>query len=287
MAKQVSKRVVFLWSVVAVVAVLATARADMTVRAYDAARHDRYYSGADKAFLGNGLDWSGVGRTAGGRWGTMISPSYFLTAYHYQPSGTLTFYETDSTALSHDYSIASLSRIGTTDLCLGRLATPLDPADNIAYYPILTAATLGEFLGRILYNVGQPFRVGSNEIDDFQFVSAGGSTTLSMLYDYDNNDIPGVGGDETLLAEGDSGGPSFVTVDGQLGLGGIHWFIYDDGAGHILGSGDSFVPAYASVIATAMSGESPTLMLVPEPGTWLLCLGGTGLLLRRRRRRSA
>jgi hypothetical protein len=55
--------------------------------------HDRFYTGADKAFIGAAFDWSGVGGAVStgttapstGPWATMISPSYFVSAIHYGP----------------------------------------------------------------------------------------------------------------------------------------------------------------------------------------------------------
>ena len=44
------------------------------------ARNDRFYAGADKAFIGQPYDWSGVGLSSNGSWATMISPTYFVSA---------------------------------------------------------------------------------------------------------------------------------------------------------------------------------------------------------------
>ena len=59
------------------------------------ASHDRYYSGADKAFIGAALDFSGVSSSP--PWATMISPQYFITASHLPATSqsTLTFHEGD------------------------------------------------------------------------------------------------------------------------------------------------------------------------------------------------
>lgn len=245
-----------------------------------ALRYDRF-GGGGASFLGAQYDWSGIGHSPGGQWGTMISASYFLTAYHYQPSTSLTFYEYNTLTNPHTYPIASLTRVGTTDLCLGKLATPIAPQDNITFYPLLWGTSLDDYLGTVLYNVGQPFRVGRNVVDDFGYVTISPSTTFCMVYDYDNSDLPSVGGDETYLQGGDSGGPSFGAVGGSLGLAGIHWFIYDDHG--TSGSGDSFVPAYAAAIDSLMN-EPLYLLQIPEPGTMALLLGGCLVLACRARR---
>ena len=61
-------------------------------------KHDRFYDGADRAFVAEDLGLSGVGHGHG--WATMISPQYFLSANHLHPRpGTqVTFWETNSNA---------------------------------------------------------------------------------------------------------------------------------------------------------------------------------------------
>ena len=269
-----------------VVGAAAVTRADMTIRVHVPQRHDRFYSGSDKAFLGQAYDWSGVGKSTDSRWVTMISPSYFLSAAHYTPNGNVTFYEgNDVGGPSHTYSIASGVKVGATDLWLGKLSTTLDPSHNIAYYPILMLGADSLYPGIELYNYGQQNRVGRNVIDDngIQIFTEAPSTGMSMYYDYDNNDVPSVGGDETFLIPGDSGGPSFAVWNNELALLGIHWFNgYENGEPRQ--SGDTFVPAYFNDIRAGMGSESPTA--VPEPSTMVLvAVGGLAALLRHRRRR--
>ena len=120
------------------------ARADMTIRAYDAKRHDRFYAEADKAFVGQIFDWSGVGKTSDGEWVTMVSPSYFLSAAHSRRTRVTWSRSTKGTvgSTSHVYTVAAggqqIAASGLpTDLWLGKLTTPLVPDHHINYYPIL------------------------------------------------------------------------------------------------------------------------------------------------------
>jgi hypothetical protein len=265
-----------------VVAGCGVARADMTIRDYDAARHDRFYTGSDKSFLGEAFDWSGVGK-AKGRWVTMISPSYFLSAEHYEPADNeeVVFYEGNDTSAAHVYTIDSGVQIDAgvtgTDLWLGKLTTPLDAAHNISFYPILTLANDSAYVGMEIYNYGKSNRVGRNVIERFEVHSEGGSTGNSMIFDFDDNDAIDVGGDETYLELGDSGAPSFAVWDGELALVGIHW--YNNSSASPKFSGDTFVPTYFNEIGASMSGES--LTAVPEPSTLVLwsMLGILGLAM--------
>ncbi|GAG15869.1 unnamed protein product, partial [marine sediment metagenome] len=127
-------------------------------------------------------------------------------------------------------------------------------------------------------------RLGLNNIAPGSYGSetVGGSTGEVFFFDYDPDG--GMGDDETYLAAGDSGGPSFTIVDGQPALVGIHWFTWDGGPG-IYGSGDTFVSEYVNQLNTAMAGESVT-SVIPEPATllMLLSLGITWLVWHRWRR---
>ncbi len=90
------------------------AQADLLVRGYSAGTanfYDRFNNSPQ--FIGNPFDWSGIGRSAGGRWGTMVSANYFLSAAHFAPGAgeTLTFYGTnDLNGPSQTVNIVSVSK---------------------------------------------------------------------------------------------------------------------------------------------------------------------------------
>jgi hypothetical protein len=109
------------------------------------ATHDRYYSGTDKAFIGAAFDFSGV--STGPPWATMISPQYFITAYHLPANSqsTLTFHEgNDASSGAHTYSVDTGFGFPTTyggqpsDVYLGRPTAAIPDADHIAFYPVLS-----------------------------------------------------------------------------------------------------------------------------------------------------
>lgn len=293
---------------------IAPAWGALQIQSYDDARNDRFYVGNDKDFLGQSFDFSGVGNTAGvagtGTWATMISPSFFVTAAHYHPANnaSLTFFENnDPSGPSHSYTVQSgvgMTIDGTdlglpSDLWLGKLTAPINPADNIATYSILQLPNQSDYLNLPIFVYGVPHRVGRNQItaignvDEKDVNDIPIKRTRAMVYEY--NDPPPllIGGDEAYLHGGDSGGPSFISIGGQLTLAGTHYFNSDQThtdppAVNEDFSGDSFVPYYISQLNARMLQLDPNTteqvtVVVPEPAGVLL-IGLAGLLLGRRRR---
>lgn len=261
--------------------------AAMVVNGYTPQRHDRFYSGADKAFVGQPFDWSGVGNSGGasgtGTWATLISDSFFLSATHAHPGGSVTFFPTNAATGGVTYNVTGGWQIGSSDLWLGQLNRPAGAADGLASYPIYGPQSDGEYVGDEIYNYGVPHRVGRNHIDSIGNATVSGVTGRALFFDRDTFS-GGAGIDETYLQPGDSGGPSFAAINGELALVGIHWAISEDP----MVSVDTFVPFYVSAVQTQMAATGSTqtvTLLVPEPVCGLAA--GAGLLLVRRRRRAA
>lgn len=231
-------------------------------------KHDRFYVGGDKQFIGDPYDWSGIGRVVdGGKWATMISPSYFVSANHHRPANgeVLRFYHTnDPGGAFEDRTVLSGQLIGTSgssDLWLGRLTTPV--SSSVAKYPILQLPAYADYVHKPLFVFGRwtssnvapgshaRMHVGLNRINS---VSASGDTyswTFTGLF----------GGDEARQAEGgDSGGSSFIISNGVPTVCGTHWFP----------NVSAFVPKYISLLNAAMlpGGEQVTVQttyVAPPP----------------------
>jgi hypothetical protein len=269
----------------------AAALADMYITGNvpaDPQRYSRYYAGADKAFVGEGLDFSGV--STGGPWATMISPQYFITAYHWPATGsaTLTFHEgNDWNSGAHTYNVDTGYHVTLlydgqpADVFLGRLSAPIPAADHIASYPVVKLPNLSDYTGMAIYNYGAPDAVGRNVISKVEPYIEGGENGPGMFYNYD---LPGVGPDETYLIGGDSGGPSFTVVDGKLALLGEHFSTY--GTSGLLPGGndygppksgdgswwsvDGFVPAYIDQLNSHLPADNQVTVVVPEPSALVL-----------------
>jgi hypothetical protein len=268
-------------------------------------RYSRFYEGSDKAFIGDGLDFSGV--STDGPWATMISPQYFITARHYSAtnSPSLTFYEGNTkTTGMHNYTVdTSFQFIATfggqdSDVMLGRLTAPIPAADHIAYYPVLNLPNFSDYVGMTIYNYGNPNLVGKNVISKIENYAEGSENGPGMFYNYD---VPGVGPDETYLIAGDSGSSSFAVVNGKLALLGEHFSTYGT-SGLLPGpidfgppkatdgswwSVDGFVPAYLDQLNQNLPADQKVTTVVPEPSAMLLIFAGMAVLLAASRRRKS
>lgn len=257
--------------------VMSLALADMTVVGYSSARHDRFYPGSDRAFLAEGVDFSGVGRpsNANDAWATLISPSFFVSAKHWHPAvgDTLRFYYTNNRnggyeertvigGYQPDSDLSTTSVDG--DVWIGRLSAPV--SSRVAKYALLDNVlndSLAEsnLLGQKMWEFGRnsplnpsPIReaVGRNTIS--------GVNRFSVSHGYETIGQYGtLGQDEALAIAGDSGSPAFITINNQPVLLGARW----------TGTSSSYNGSVAgqinSYISTISGGtESATFITIPQ-----------------------
>jgi hypothetical protein len=267
-----------------------TAWSALTIQNYDAAEHDRFANNA--SFIGNGFNWGGVGRTSGS-WGTLISPTFILTATHAAGSGPIRFYTSNDPNggfvqrnIVENITLTQAGSDKPSDLTLSRLDSAVTGVD---FFPILDLPSSAQYINQEIFvfglsNTGDPFtnvRVGRNNIDEilplFSHPNLNGGNSKNDVFTFDFDNPGGVGADEARVEGGDSGSSSFVIANGTPALVGIHWFQYDatDFAGGKLGSGDTFVSSFVDEInaAIAATGSLEQVLLitaVPEPSTVLL-----------------
>jgi hypothetical protein len=251
------------------------AKAALTVQGYSpatAGMYDRFLN--DPSFIGAGNNWSGVGHGINtvtnadiGSWGTMISPSYFISANHFSPSvvgaNALRFYYTNSTSGGfEDHSFTAIGAIAGSDLWLGKLNTPV--SSNVAKYPIVSVPDNASYGGLPITVVGlsspfpgnaTSFRLGTNNIDvqnsldhgaPVVQVNAEGTTGYTYTFDY----TAGAGASEALLESGDSGAPNFYKLNGNMpAVIGINWYNNESPPY----SGSTAVPKYLTELQALMT----------------------------------
>jgi hypothetical protein len=285
-------------------------QADIIVDAYTHATNDRFSNNPN--FIASAFNLSGIGQSAGGFWATAISNNVVISASHLFPSGTVYFYPgNDPSVAPVTRQITSSQIIGQTDIWVAVLDHPL-PA-SIATYPIanhtlsttpstmttLNVASAGPYQGLNAYLFGiSPFNttivgddrfdyndqaVGRNLISGYaENVPITNLDNDSIVMYWDQSPSPDFVMHEAFFQSGDSGGPTFVDVSGQLVLLGTNLFagtatINDVSTGV---SGISYLGNRASEIQSFIQMNA-----VPEPTSIaLISIFGTTMILRSRRR---
>lgn len=214
--------------------------------------YEPIYDRGSENFVYSQYEWGGVGRTYSNRWLTMISPSYFVSCKHWFPltqesvdfivDGKRQQYMVDSFKVVM-MTPNSRGELFESDLMIGRLTEETD----LPYYSIVDVPE-----DTAVIALGTPDRAGSNEIDRiytyYRGYSSGGQiiSTYTKVSSYTYNDLPG----EFQFQPGDSGAPTFVDIDGELAVIGVHYWstLGPVEFGHYCG--DSYIPYYKEQIAS-------------------------------------
>ncbi len=245
------KRICLTWFVVMSVVLLLSKRVQaqscstgLEVWGLDRAKHERFYPqypGPNSQFIGDGYDWSGIGKrpTATNKCITMISPQVAVAAAHLgaAPGDQFEFVYGDGydAYSAGTYTVAESVWLddddAPSDLMLVRLTQPV--SINIKKYSILKL-TDGNgnldnslYVGKVLWLWGRScpanggtysFRLGRNVITIMN--------DSSVLFSFDQ---PGtgdsVGEDEARAPKtgGDSSHPGFIMAGGEPRLVGTLW----------------------------------------------------------------
>lgn len=234
----------------------------INIDAFSTLQNDRYAN--DAQFIMNQYDLSGVAIANDGRFVTMVSDNVFLSANHFYPSNgtSVTFYAgNDPSGASATRTIQSSQRIGTTDIRIGVLSTPLSNAYKSYDFSTedITSTSTGPnsftrsdiflqnafILGRspTAFSTSQDLAVGRNVLDNFGNVTVSGTTDLAVISTVNDSGDPNYVTHEAKLLTGDSSAPMFVdNGSGGLTMVGINWFTGNDGSNDL--NGYSYVGNY-------------------------------------------
>lgn len=227
--------------------------------------------------------------------GVLIDPMFVLTAAHVIPSGAaanaFTF-----TVGGNNYTSAGYTLSVTDDLAIIQLAAPVpNVTPALLYAGSSEVGELATMVGFGLGGVGTTGgtgvrgtkRAATNIIDyadstslDSDFDNPNGlENTLLTTYSIPSSPLPTA--NEGVIALGDSGGGTFVTISSQTYLVGIHHGVAFDGDGINYNYGD----ISDDVRVSSVTAQSFIQSVVPEPSS-IACLAlGLAVLGARRSRK--
>lgn len=235
-------------TLVGFIALSSLAHGAMIIENYTTETNDRFQDSDDPdQFFLSSFDLSGVGQDNNGRWATLIGSNTIISANHFKPTGTISFYadnDPNSTAIEIGLS-GDAQRIGTSDLWVARLSE-FAPS-NLAIYDIATeeiseSAIPGQpanftFRDEEAFMVGrspatfsntQDQAYGTNLMNDFfsgNVSGLGDVEALQMNYDPGSAETAY----ESFFQSGDSGAPLlFNNGSNEPLLLGINSFITTD-----------------------------------------------------------
>jgi len=221
---------------------------DMDIHDWDRSKGINDGRDPAKSFIGDGFDWSGVGRSSDGKWATMVSDRVFLSANHFHPGvgSTITFFTNNlgstQDVVMRQFQVVRGEQIPGTDLWMGVLDQSI--TEDIAIYEIFSAPdSFGyENLGQsgltnqqparldldpppnddVVFMVGKSgatdetsFRVGLQVSTFFSSTKPFSFGEVGPVLDFEYNDAS-VEADQSVFTDfeaflegGDSGGPTF------------------------------------------------------------------------------
>lgn len=225
-------------------------------------------------FIGDGYDWSGVGRVTAGsntnKWATLIGDNYFLTASHFAPvAGDSVSFVSNDLSQTFSYNVGGQIAV-FGDLQLGYFTSNADISLKRYDYNTIAANSIADtgLAGQTLLSIANGSSVGTtiqqvvsqNQLESY--INGGESTFAApdvtiTLEDPSGMPAP-IGFDnlilfqnelgdtdhtleqhEFLLQSGDSGSPLFSTASGELVIQGIAFAILEDIEADFVETGDS------------------------------------------------
>lgn len=262
----------------------------MEIRGYTAARHDRFIDFPTDPDLNptawfQGANYSGVGWSVSNpqRQFALVSPQHFVMATHWgiSPGGEIRFRAPsgDLVTMTVDSTSVVMNGPNSTDLTLGRFTEPVPALSGITPFPYLNLPSENDYPKATLQIFGFTARVARGVMAGFSTQNVSGNTRMHHFYYFTEGD--NLHPDDGYFVVGDSGSPSFATVNGTPALVGIHSAVgmtgttrinFDTTIRHYITQLDSMLSAdgYSMVPATT----NPVLLadtaaIDPDPLRWM------------------
>ncbi|MBN8458991.1 MAG: hypothetical protein J0M04_14240 [Verrucomicrobia bacterium] len=259
--------------------VLAGGARGMEIRDYSASRHNRF-TGFPENPVWNDAAWFDSRKFTGVGWCpaddtnkrqfALVSPQHIVCVTHYAPGAgsVIRFLNADGLTVERtvDSSTAIQNDLGqNTDLSLAKFTTPLAVGDKVDAFPYLDLADENAYLNTRLTVFGWQAKAARGFIAAFDDLEGDGlNLTRALRFDYP---IDYGWQDDCYLQSGDSGSPSFASVDGSPALVSVHTAI-DTITGYRRNY-DTFVCHYIAKLNLLMAADGYQMTPTAPPPTSL------------------
>lgn len=227
------------------------------VRGYNATDHDRFTNFPanpvmNPGFIYDALKFTGVGYITSGNDGrqySLITPRHVLCATHNRPIpivNQLRFVDADGVIITRTFTsvaVISYPMSGTSDLALCTLDAPLP--STVGTFPYLNLPDEDDYIGEEITVLGKFVNAGRGSIAGFYDLPGAPYNDVSRAFYFNYNTLSG-GPNDCYFIPGDSGSPSFATVDGRPALVGVHSALGSSGS--TISNYDTFIPHYAAQV---------------------------------------
>lgn len=247
----------------------------LEIRTYSPTRHDRFVTQEEStvpnpdAFYFS-TRYTAVGYASTGGQFALITPQHVLFARHFAPPLGFTIRFRNS--LGQELTRRVTARIdvpngsgGIADVQILKLSAPISPDQGIIPLPYLNLASEALYNNTPITLFGNTLRAGSGVISGFTDFSDPTIDTTRVYTTFYSNF--GTNQDDAYIEGGDSGSPTFATVNGTPALVAVHLASGSTPFGFT--SLDSFVPEYAPAINTLLAPEGYALIPANTPAITL------------------
>lgn len=238
----------------------------LEIRSYSPARHDRFVTSEGvttpnpDSYYDSSL-YPAVGYASSGGQFALVTPEHVLFANHFAPPIGFTIRFRNNAGQEFTRTVSSFINVpngsgGTADVLIIKLNAPISEELGISPLPYLNLASEALYNNQVITMFGNTLRAGRGRISGFNNYS---DSNIDSTRHYTSTYLNfGGNQDDAFVVGGDSGSPSFATVDGTPALVGIHLAVFSTGLN--VTTFDTFIPEYAASINGLLAPDGYALI---------------------------
>lgn len=240
----------------------------LEIRSYSPSRHDRFVTtegvttvNPDAYYDSSLYTAVGFSDVGAGRQYVLVTPEHVLFAKHFTGGHTSQMSFINASGQTITRTPVSTIEVpngsgGIADVIILKLDAPISDELGITPLPYLNLATEALYNNTVITMFGNSRRAGRGVITGFGDYSDDNIDSTryytSTYFNFRGNQ------DDAYVVVGDSGSPSFATVNGSPALVGVHLFLASTSINNT--TFDTFVPEYADAIDSLLAPEGYALI---------------------------